>query len=270
MPTVVVIGSKGMLGIAMSKYYLKRGWQVVGFSRAEFDIARQSVEILQPELQAAEVVVNCAGVVKPRIAVTSVEDVVKVNSVFPRNLAKLTKNLGVPCFHITTDCVYSGRKGNYSEEDLFDAEDLYGLSKCAGENTDCMTIRTSIIGEERGQARNLLEWARSQKGKPVNGFVNHFWNGVTTVYLAEIIENILAHNLYQRGIFHIFSPEAVTKLELLQIFDRIYDLQLQINPVEAPETIDRTLTSIYDLSSQVCQLSIEQQVAAMQAFFQTE
>jgi len=270
MDKLLVVGSKGMLGVAVSRYFQRKGWSVKELSRAEFDIAHQPADSLLPYLKDVSVVVNCAGVVKPRIAVTPIEDVFKVNSVFPRNLALLSKKIGVKCVHITSDCVYSGRKGHYSEEDLFDAEDVYGLSKCAGENKDCMTIRTSIIGEERGTSRNLLEWARSQKGKPVNGYTNHFWNGVTTVYLAEIIEKIVTGGLYKPGIFHIFSPDTVSKHSLMEIFDEVYDLQFTINTFEAPEPVDRSMTSIYDLSSKVSKVSVREQVVQMREFFKTE
>jgi len=270
MQKMLVIGAKGMLGIAVSQYFRRQGWSVKELTRSEFNIARQPADGLIPYLKDISVVVNCAGVVKPRIAATSIEDVLKVNAVFPRNLAMLCKKMGVKCFHITSDCVYSGRKGLYSEEDLFDAEDIYGLSKCAGENKDCMTIRTSIIGEEQGQSRNLLEWARSQKGKTVNGYTNHFWNGVTTVYLAEIIDKILTLGLYKPGIFHIFSPDTVSKFSLMEIFNAVYDLQFTINAFEAPEPVDRSMTSINDLSAKVSTLTVREQVQQMREFFKTE
>jgi dTDP-4-dehydrorhamnose reductase len=218
-------------------------------------------------LDDADVVINCAGVIKPTIAKNSIEDVLKINSMFPRNLAKFCNRKGIKCFHITTDCVYTGRKGNYDESDYFDAGDLYGLSKNAGENKDCMTLRTSIIGEEKGQSRSLLEWAKSQAGKEVNGFTNHKWNGVTTLYLAEVIETILLNNLYQKGIFHIHSPNTVNKYELLQIFNDVYDLNLKINPVEAEEAVNRSLSSLYELTSKVCTRTLGEQIAAMREFF---
>ncbi|HGJ66029.1 TPA: hypothetical protein ENS27_11670, partial [bacterium] len=202
------------------------------------------------------------------IAKNSVEDVLRINSLFPRNLAKLCNAKDIKCFHITTDCVYTGKKGNYSEADFFDADDLYGLSKNAGENKDCMTLRTSIIGEENGNSRSLLEWAKSQAGKEVNGFTNHLWNGVTTLYLAEVIETILVNNLYEKGLFHIHSPNTVNKYELLQIFNRVYRLDLRINPVEAKDAVDRSLSSIYDLTKLVSVKTLEQQITEMQEFFE--
>lgn len=269
MKNICVIGANGMLGYAVSSYFKHKNYNVIEITRREFDIAKDPMGKLEAYLDNVDVVINCAGVIKPTIAKNSVENVIKINSIFPRNLAKLCNKKGIKCFHITTDCVYSGKKGKYTEEDYFDAEDLYGLSKNAGEMNDCMVIRTSIIGEENGNSRSLLEWAKSQAGKEVNGFTNHLWNGVTTLYLAEIIEKILTNNLYQKGIFHIYSPNTVNKYELLNIFNDVYDLKLKINPVEAKESIDRSLSSIYDLSIKLCGKPLEQQVREMKVFFQS-
>jgi dTDP-4-dehydrorhamnose reductase len=271
MEKVAVIGSTGMLGYAVSSYYKTNKYEVVEISRSEFDIASEPIEKLEKYFSGCEIVINCAGVIKPTIAKNSIENVLRINSMFPRNLAKLCSKLGIKCFHVTTDCVYTGKKGKYNEEDFFDADDLYGLSKNAGENKDCMVIRTSIIGEEKGQSRSLLEWAKSQTGKEVNGFTNHLWNGVTTLYLAEVIENILKQNLYQKGIFHIHSPNTVNKFELLNIFNNVYELSFsKINATEAKDAIDRSMTSIYDLTEKVCVKTIEEQLMEMRKFFQAK
>lgn len=267
MKHVVVIGSGGMLGYAVEEYFVRQNYTVTGITRSDFDIAREPVETLEGTLENVDIVINCAGVIKPRIAAMSVEDVIRVNAIFPRNLAKLCKARGISCFHITTDCVYSGKKGQYTEWDYFDADDVYGMSKNAGETTECMVLRTSIVGEEHGQSRSLLEWAKSQAGKQVSGFVNHLWNGVTTVYLAEIIENIFTNNLYREGIFHIHSPSTVTKYELLSIVNDAYKLSLTIAPAKAPQPCDRSLSSNYSLSHQLVTKTIAQQVNEMKLFF---
>ncbi|MBS3946391.1 MAG: SDR family oxidoreductase [Melioribacter sp.] len=267
MEKIMVIGSNGMLGYAVSSYFKTNDYDVVEITRKEFDIANDPMKKLELYMDEVGVVINCAGVIKPTIANNTIENVLKINSLFPRNLAKLCNSKGIKCFHITTDCVYTGKKGKYSEEDYFDADDLYGLSKNAGENKDCMTLRTSIIGEENGKSRSLLEWAKSQVGKDVNGFTNHLWNGVTTLYLAEIIETILRQDLFEKGLFHIHSPNTVNKYELLQIFNRAYSLTLNINPVEAKEKVDRSLASIYELTKTVAVKTLEQQVTEMQDFF---
>jgi dTDP-4-dehydrorhamnose reductase len=268
MVKVLVVGSTGMLGYAVSAYYKSKAYEVVEISRNEYDIANDPMSKFENFLKGVEVVINCAGVIKPQIAMNTIENVLKINSMFPRNLAKACDQRHIQCFHVTTDCVYSGKKGKYDENDYFDAEDLYGLSKNAGENKECMVLRTSIIGEENGQSRSLLEWAKSQSGKEVNGFTNHLWNGVTTVYLAEIIEKILIEGMYQKGIFHIHSPDTVDKYELLQLFDKVYGLKFsKINATKAKDVVDRSLSSIYNLSKVTSINRIEQQIIEMKDFY---
>jgi dTDP-4-dehydrorhamnose reductase len=268
MKKILVIGSTGMLGYAASEYFISKNYDVVKLARNDFDIGTESHEKFEKFLVGIDVVINCAGLIKPTIGKYPIEQALRVNSIFPRNLALMTKTKGIKCFHITTDCVYSGKKGNYNELDLFDAEDLYGMTKNAGENKDCMVLRTSIIGEEKNYSRSLLEWAKSQSGKEVNGFTNHLWNGVTTLYLAEVIENILKNDLYNEGIFHIHSPNSVNKYELLNIFNEVYQLNYsKINPVEAKDKIDRTLSSIYELTKIVCTKKLEEQIVMMRKFF---
>ena len=269
MKNILVIGSTGMLGYAVSAFFKSKDYNVTELSRNAFDIANDPLQKLEEYFTNLDVVINCAGVIKPMIEKNTFESILKVNAIFPRNLAKLSNKHSVKCFHITTDCVYSGKKGKYTEADYFDAEDVYGLSKNAGENSECMVLRTSIIGEESGQNRSLLEWAKSQAGKEVNGFTNHFWNGVTTVYLAEIIENILKKELYKTGLFHIHSPNTVNKFELLQIFDSAYNLGLRINSIIAKDSVDRSMSSIYELTSKVCTKELQLQVKEMENFFCT-
>lgn len=266
---ILVIGSSGMLGYAASRYFKQRGYGVKELTRREFDIIRNPIVRIRAAVRNADVVINCTGVIKPRIEQYSVEDVLKINSVFPWNLSRLCKQSETRCFHISTDCVFSGKKGGYSEDDFIDAEDLYGLSKAAGDSPLCMTLRTSIVGEEKGHHRSLLEWLRGQKGETADGFVNHRWNGVTTVYLAEILENILTHDLYKPGVFHIYSPKVVTKYKLLRLINDVYGLRVTIRKARSPQAIDRTLTSIYSFSRKLVMKNIRKQIEEMKIFFST-
>lgn len=267
MSRTVVLGASGMLGYAVRTYFSRHGDDVVALSRAEFDIARDPIRRLEVSIEAADRVINCAGVIKPRIAQMSIEDVLKVNAIFPRNLAKLCERAGTRLYHVTTDCVYTGNDGGYTEDSYFDAEDVYGLSKNAGDAADCMVLRTSIIGEETGQSRSLLEWARSQAGTQVNGFVNHRWNGVTTVHLAELVRRIDSEGLYAKGIHHLHSPEIVGKDELLSILNDVYALNLTIRPVDAAVACDRSMSSVRPLSTRIATKPIRRQVEEMRAFF---
>lgn len=268
--TVAVVGASGMLGFAVSEYFTRSGANVIRLGRAEYDIARDPIEKLGELVRSAEAVVNCAGVIKPMIARTPIEDVLRVNSVFPRNLALLGERMNVKTIHVTTDCAYSGRQGNYRETDFFDADDVYGISKIGGDVSGNMVLRTSIIGEEKGAGRSLLEWARSQRGRTVNGFLNHRWNGVTTLHLAEVVHRILEDSEYRRGIFHVHSPEVVTKFELLTLIDQVYELGLTIQPLNADAPCDRSLASHYDLSRRLCVKGLKRQLEEMRRFFAGE
>ncbi|MCK4614029.1 MAG: SDR family oxidoreductase [Thermoplasmata archaeon] len=267
MKRAVVIGANGMLGYGVSEYFKEHNYDVIEITRKEFDIAKDHIEKLDATIKECDFIVNCAGVIKPRIARTPVEDVLKVNAIFPRNLAKLSNKYDKQCFHITTDCVFSGKKGNYDENDYYDAENLYGLSKNAGDIAECMVIRTSIIGEEKNNNRSLLSWVKSQKGKTVNGYTNHFWNGVTTIYLGRVIERILENNLYENGIFHVFSREIVSKYKLLKLINQTYDLDITVNKYSTPVPCDRSLSTKKDLCEKVVQESLPSQIAEMKAFF---
>lgn len=266
---IAILGSSGMLGYALSTYYSRQGYIVISIDRMTFDASKDSVEILKDQLAGCDFVVNCIGIIKPRIDKVSPELALLVNGIFPKNLAKLTNKMKIHCFHVTTDCVFSGKKGHYSEDDYYDIVDLYGLSKNAGENADCMTLRTSIIGEEPNNKYSLLEWARSQKGKEVPGFTNHIWNGVTTIYLAELIETIHLDGLYQKGVFHIHSPGTVTKYELLSIMNDVYRLDLSIKKISAPENIDRSLTSNFPYAKKYVTKNVNDQIKEMHDFFCT-
>lgn len=267
MKHIAVIGAGGMLGNAVVRWFRNAGDEVVAVTRREFDIARAPVEALADLLGDARHVVNCAGVIKPRIADMPIEEVLRVNAVFPHNLALLCRASDRQLFHVTTDCVYSGARGGYTEEDFFDADDVYGLSKNGGDGAPCMVLRTSIIGEETGQSRSLLEWARSQAGKQVNGFVNHRWNGVTTVHLAEIVGTIIDRGLYREGIHHVHSPDTFTKHELVSLIDEVYELGMTVVPVDAPIACNRDLASVHGLSREVATKPLRQQIAEMRRFF---
>ena len=267
---VLVLGANGMLGYTVTRYLTKFGYRVKGLTRKEFDIATDGMEKFHELAQGSEVIINCAGVIKPLIPSVPVEITNRVNSEFPKKLAKYSSQRSKLCIHITSDCVYNGLKGNYSEADPADAEDLYGRSKAGGDNEDCMTLRTSIIGEERREPfRCLLEWVRSNSGKKISGYTNHVWNGVTTTYLAEIIKNILEKNMYTKGIFHIHSPDTVTKDQLLHLINDIYELGIEIMPTQTEIKCDRSMTSKFDLSKSLSTKNLEIQIRELRGFFKS-
>lgn len=241
---IVVFGANGMLGSYVSSYLTSQNYKVVNVTRADLDVSDfSSYNKLEELLEGATAVINCAGTIKP-VAKTQAESTTfMVNSVFPNYLARLCYKMEIRCYHITTDCVYSGESGYYDEACLSDVFDDYGFSKSLGDYASqfCSVIRTSIIGEELYNKRSLVEWAKSQKDKEVNGYIDHIWNGVTCLQLAKIIDSLLKQP-YETGIFHYYS-NAVTKAELLQLISDAFKLNLKIKVVESGKACIRILTS---------------------------
>ena len=264
----MAFGVGGMLGRTLSDCFNRRNYDVVGITRNEFDIYKSSYDDLKEllDINKPEFIINAAGIIKQKIHLFSIEETIGVNSIFPRNLYRVSKDKGSKLIHITTDCVYNGSKGNYDENDYFDADDVYGMTKCAGEVSGAMNIRTSIIGEEMNSDYSLLSWAKVNKGKKINGYKNHFWNGVTTLYLAELIDIIIDKGLYQPGVYHLHSPSVVSKLELLKIINRVYKLDLDFESIEHKQRIDRSLKSVYKLQKIVSK-DIETQVKELKEFY---
>jgi dTDP-4-dehydrorhamnose reductase len=166
----------------------------------------------------------------------------EINSLFPHKMAGLCKAAGMRMVHVSTDCVFSGKKGGYEETDLSDAEDLYGRTKFLGEVYEgrCVTLRTSLIGRELSRKQGLLEWFLCQKGS-VQGFRNAIFSGFTTLELSRIIERILVEHPDQAGLYHV-SSDPISKFDLLTLIKGKMGLRIEIIPAEEPR-LDRSLDS---------------------------
>ena len=186
------------------------------------------------------------GAIKPQVDKLGVLNAITVNSMFPHILSNVCEEMGIHLIHITTDCVFSGNDGRYTEESLHDCTDVYGKTKSLGEPSNCTVVRTSIIGEEIGTSRSLIEWVKSQDGKTVNGYLNHQWNGLTCHQTAKVFEDIIRNEKYWKGVRHIHSPNSLNKYELVKSIIQAHNLQIEINPVDGPTKCDRSLSTIYD------------------------
>jgi dTDP-4-dehydrorhamnose reductase len=195
-------------------------------------------------------VINAVGIIKPLIRddnSAEVEDAIRVNALLPYELAEAARDADARVIQIATDCVYSGTKGRYSEGDPHDPTDVYGKTKSLGETqaANVHHIRVSIIGPEAGRSRSLLEWFRGQpEGSELNGFVNHLWNGVSTLHFAKVCSGVVTGRVQPLQHQHLVPTGEVTKYELLRSFASAFDRHdLTINPTEAATVIDRTLTT---------------------------
>ena len=165
-----------------------------------------------------EAVLNCVGIIKQLNEVKNKTLTQKVNSEFPHHLAEQCEKLGTRLIHFSTDCVFSGIKGNYLEEDPADATDIYGKTKHLGEVTDrhCVTIRSSVIGHEIDSNLSLLSWFLSQHGTTIKGYTNAIYSGFTTIEMAKIVERILTQHQSLFGLWQVAS-EPISKYDLLKL-----------------------------------------------------
>ena len=187
-----------------------------------------------------DVVVNCVGIVKQLSAAHAHIPSITVNALFPHQLAELTASVGAHMIQISTDCVFSGRRGGYREDDEPDPIDLYGRTKLLGETgyEHTLTIRTSIIGRELVGAHGLLEWFLSQTGE-VRGYTRAIFSGVTTQTLAETLGRLIADQPQLAGTWHV-AGEKISKYDLLRRLADVYEHDVVIEPDDRV-VIDRSL-----------------------------
>lgn len=177
---------------------------------------------------------------------------------------RLATDCGFRLITLSTDCVFTGEKGNYTEDDFPDARDLYGISKLLGEinNNNCLTIRTSIIGRELDSAHGLVEWFLSNRGKTIKGYLNAIYSGFPTIILAEILSGIIADSPRLQGIYHV-SSDTINKFELLGLLNKYYKANAVIEPFE-DFIVDRSLdSSVFRQATGFSPLTWEQMIEYM-------
>jgi len=244
---ILVLGASGMLGNAMLRVMsTQEAWSVFGTVRgadpalhaaAPRAVLIPGVHADQPDsLLAAfaqarpDVVINCVGLVKQ---LTNAEDplvAVPINTLLPHRLARMCEVAGARLVHVSTDCVFSGKQGNYTELDQADAQDVYGRSKLLGEvdYPHAVTLRTSIIGHELRSAHGLIDWFLSQQA-PVRGYTEAVFSGLPTFELARVVRDFVIPHASLRGVYHV-AAEPISKHDLLQIVNREYGKNLKIEP----------------------------------------
>jgi dTDP-4-dehydrorhamnose reductase len=189
-----------------------------------------------------DVVINCIGLVKQLAAADDPLVVIPVNVLLPHRLARLCEVAGARLVHISTDCVFSGVKGMYTEADVSDAKDLYGRSKYIGEvdYPHAITLRTSIIGHELSGSQSLVGWFLAQQ-EAVRGFRRAIFSGLPTVELALVIRDYVIPRPELHGLYHV-SAKAINKYELLRLVANAYGKSVEIHP-DDQLVIDRSLDS---------------------------
>lgn len=257
---VLILGAGGMLGHKLCQLYsnqfetwatvrsmprhyatynlLDTGRLIGGVDAENFDSIIQAFAIAKPD-----VVINCIGIIKqlpeaqkPIISLT-------INSLLPHRLATLCQASQTRLIHISTDCVFSGRKGMYTETDVSDAEDLYGRTKFLGEMdySGTLTLRTSIIGRELRTTSGLVEWFLSNQNTKVRGFRQAIYSGFTTHALAKLIADLIEHYPNLSGLYQV-SSEPINKYDLLLLLRDAFGMNIDIEPYD-DFVLDRSLDS---------------------------
>lgn len=257
---VLILGGGGMLGHKLGQVYRERfeTWVTLRGSFRDyerfdlFDRERviESVDVFDFEtvrhafaVARPDVVINAVGVIKQLPTAKDPIVALTINSLFPHKLAELGRESNARLITLSTDCVFNGRRGMYTEADVADAEDLYGRTKFLGEATgeNCLTLRTSIIGRELASSHSLVEWFLSNRGGKVKGFTNAIYSGFPTLVMAEIIADLIERQPNLSGLYHV-SSEPINKFDLLKLLRDAYRVEIEIE-ADAEFRIDRSLDS---------------------------
>ncbi len=256
---ILILGITGMLGSTIFREFSRSGqydtWGTLRqtemrryFDPALYSRILGSTDVLNQDTLEdifvkirPDVVINCVGVIKQLAHANDPLTVLPVNSLLPHRLSRICDLAGSRLVHISTDCVFSGKKGHYLESDPSDAEDLYGKSKYMGEIHDkrhVVTLRTSIIGHELSSRFALIDWFLSQQGQ-VNGYSKAIYTGLPTVELSRVIREFVLSNHQLSGLYHVASS-PISKHDLLHLVARQYGKDIRI-VCDNSVVIDRSL-----------------------------
>ena len=249
MKRVLVLGVNGLIGHTLYRKLKQEGYEVFGtmrrakkeFMQYDFlqadtiidgldvhDISDVSEAILQVQ---PSVVINCIGITRRKDEISSSIQAIKINALLPHQMAKLCQDMSIRMIHLSTDCVFSGDSGLYSEDNIPDASDMYGRTKAMGEvldNPNCLTLRSSFLGTEISDRTELLEWLLAQTGQTIKGYTRAIYSGVSTVYLSSVITDVLKYYPQLSGLYQIASETPISKYDLLSIAKKAFNIDVEI------------------------------------------
>jgi dTDP-4-dehydrorhamnose reductase len=258
---ILIIGASGLIGNSLFKYFLtKKNIFVFGTIRSAKALELQSnfdnselftgVDLLNKnnlesifDKVLPDVVINCVGITSKSKEIENYHTVISLNSLLPHYLSTLSLKYKARLIQMSTDCVFSGSKGNYVEDDFPDAPHLYGRSKFLGEINylNSITLRTSTIGHEVNSSRGLVDWFLSQK-ESVDGYKKAIFSGLTSIEISRVIYEYILFNTNLAGLYHL-SADPINKYDLLLMIKNIYNTDINIIPDHKKIIIDRSLDS---------------------------
>lgn len=268
-PRVLVLGATGMLGSAVLEELGRSEIETIIASRTQgilFNAEEDKCEevLKRASLRPGDFVVNCVGLTKKFINEEdsrTIERAVKLNVIFPIDLARSAGISGVRVIQVATDCVFSGEVGHYTELSSHDARDAYGKTKSLGEvvSENVMHLRCSLVGpESNGRNSLFFEWVRgSPKNSTLSGFVNHKWNGLTSKAFGKLVSGLIRTRTFSPGVQHLVPSDSLTKHELVKLeLEFLGRGDVTLIETLAEHDVDRTLsTGQMDFNRELFQLA---------------
>jgi dTDP-4-dehydrorhamnose reductase len=246
---VLVVGSNGMAGHVITRYLKQQGHEVVTVARdnADYSVNIENTEFVKlffaDLTKDFDFVINCIGLLV-KDSIDRPDRATIINSWFPHYLEHVYKDTYTKVIHLSTDCVFDGSKGDYTESDPHTETNSYGKSKSLGEinNTKDITFRMSIIGPEiKGSGTGLLNWVINSSDNELQGWKNAWWNGLTTLQLAKCIEKYIQNPIIT-GIYNLVNNDVkINKYDLLCTINEIYNLGKIINQANGPKAVNKVL-----------------------------
>ena len=239
---VVVLGAYGMAGHVISKYLKLQGHTVTDITRETVDFENKS-NIDSIDFSNADFVINCVGLLVQE-SIDRPDRAITLNSWLPHYIEHLLSKTKTRLVHLSTDCVFDGVKGNYTEDDIPNETNMYGKSKHLGEinNSKDVTFRMSIIGPElKENGTGLMHWFLNKSPVEVDGRDNALWNGITTLQLAKCIVQHM--ETPTSGIKHVVNESSVSKFTLLELINKIFAAKKIINKVQGPKLVNKVLVN---------------------------
>lgn len=245
---IMVLGAAGMAGHTIALYFQEKGYDVTGFATRPIPFVKYVLgnaldsatlkDIISKE--KSDVIINCIGILNKN-AEDNPAEAIFLNSFLPHYLAKLTEDTSTKIIHMSTDCVFAGNTGPYSEDSFPDGRSVYDRTKALGELNDAknLTFRNSIIGPDvKATGIGLFNWFMKQKGH-IKGYTKAIWTGVTTLTLAKAMERAIEDNL--TGLYNLVNNVSISKYDLLKLFNKYFrDNKLVIEP-SGDVCLDKTL-----------------------------
>jgi len=242
---ILILGGDGMIGHKMGQVLSAQNHEIVISIREKKDLTLKSIsskakvffnDFLKDNILDfldkvnPDVIINAIGITIRRGSTKNISDTIYLNSFFPHQLSNWALAFKKRLIHFSTDCVFSGSEGSYLEDTTLDALDYYGKTKGLGEinSKSSLTIRSSMIGPELFNKTELFEWIINNKEKEINGFSRVMYSGVTTVYMAKLVADLIDNHKNLSGIYNVAS-KPISKFELLHLINDNFDLGLIIN-----------------------------------------